>query len=71
MERTILEREQETVHLPVGKIKVKKCILPDGTVCRYPEYETVACIAREKNIAIKEVLDIYYKYVEETRHDGN
>lgn len=66
MERTVLKREQETIQLPCGKINVKKCTLPDGRIRRYPEYETAAAIAKEKNMALKDVMDIYYKYMEET-----
>lgn len=71
MERTVLKRETETIKLPCGSINVKKCILPDGGVRRYPEYETAAAIAKEKNMALKDVMDIYYKYVEETGHGRN
>ena len=56
MERTILEREQETVVLSAGEIKAKKCVLPDGTVRRYPEYETVARLARETGKPMQEIL---------------
>lgn len=61
MERTILDREWETVLLPDGEIKVKKCILPDGTIRRYPEYETVAGLARETGRSMQEILEIYHK----------
>lgn len=61
MERTVLERELETVDLPVGKIEVKKCVLSDGGIKRYPEYETVAKVARENNMALREVLELYGK----------
>lgn len=61
MERTILDREWETVSLPDGEIKVKKCILPDGTIRRYPEYETVAGLARETGRSMQEILEIYHK----------
>lgn len=56
MERTVLEREPETMSLPEGSIKVKKCILPDGTIRRYPEYETVAKLARETGRSMQEIL---------------
>ena len=68
MERTALKRETETIQLPCGSINIKKCILPDGSIRRYPEYETAAAIAKEKNMALKDVMDIYYKYAEETGH---
>lgn len=56
MERTVLERESETMSLPEGDIKVKKCILPDETIRRYPEYETVARLARETGRGMQEIL---------------
>lgn len=71
MERTVLKRETETIKLPCGSINVKKCILPDGSIRRYPEYETAAAIAKEKNMALKDVMDIYYKYMEETGNGRN
>lgn len=56
MERTVLNRKMETVSLPEGDIKVKKCILPDGEIRCYPEYETVAELARESGRSIQEIL---------------
>lgn len=70
MERTVLKRESETVYLPAGEIKVKKCTLPDGTIRRYPEYETVASLARETNRTMKEILDLYHSYEGENRNGG-
>lgn len=61
MKRTILKRERETVSLPDGKIRVKKCTLPDGTIRCYPEYETVAGLARETGRSMQEILDSYRK----------
>lgn len=63
MERTILKRELETIQLSIGEIKVKKCILPDGTIRRYPEYETMVHLAKKTEKSIPEILDIYYKYI--------
>ena len=65
MQRTVLQREMETVSLPIGKIKVKKCILPDGTIRKYPEYETVARLAREKDMSMQEIFNTYRKYEED------
>lgn len=62
MERSILERDVETVQLPIGEIKVKKCTLPDGTIRRYPEYETVAHLAGKTGRAIQDILTLYHKY---------
>ena len=66
MERSILERESETLCLSMGEIKVKKCTLPDGTIRRYPEYEEVARLARETNSSIQEILELYHKDQGET-----
>ena len=71
MERSILERESETLQLSVGKIQVKKCILPGGAIRRYPEYETLARLARETDRSIQEILDIFHKYEGEIENAGN
>lgn len=62
MERSILERDVETVQLPIGEIKVKKCTLPDGMIRRYPEYETVAHLAGKTGRSIQDILTLYHKY---------
>jgi hypothetical protein len=59
MERTILERKPKTVTLSIGELNIKKCTLPDGTVRKYPEYESMAKLARENNISIQDVISIY------------
>jgi hypothetical protein len=61
MERTILERKQKTVDLSIGELNIKKCTLPDGTVRKYPEYESMAKLARENNISLQDVISIYNK----------
>ena len=71
MERSILERESETLQLSVGKIQVKKCILPGGAIRRYPEYETLARLARETDRSIQEILDIFHKYEGDIENAGN
>lgn len=62
MERTVLERDIETLSLPEGELKVKKCVLPDGTIRKYPEYETVAALARKTNRSMQEILESCHKY---------
>lgn len=62
MERTVLERDIETLSLPEGEIKVKKCVLPDGTIRKYPEYETVAELAGKTNRSMQEILESCHKY---------
>jgi uncharacterized protein (DUF111 family) len=59
MERTILERKPKTVTLSIGELNIKKCTLPNGTVRKYPEYESMAKLARENNISIQDVISIY------------
>lgn len=61
MERTVLPREMKKVHLSIGEMGVKECTLPDGTVRKYPEYETAAELAGSTGKALQEVLDIYRK----------
>ena len=61
MERTVLKREMETVKLSIGEIMVKKCILPDGTVRRYPEYETLAGLAEKTGKSLMEIFNICKK----------
>ena len=65
MQRTVLPREMETVSLPIGEIEVKKCILPDGSIRRYPEYETVVRLAGERDMSMQEIFNLYHKYEEE------
>ena len=59
MERTVLRREMETVQLSIGQIMVKKCILPDGTIRKYPEYETLTKLAQKNGKSLTEIMDIY------------
>jgi hypothetical protein len=61
MERTVLERKQKTANLSIGELNIKKCTLPDGTVRKYPEYESLAKLAKENDISIQDVISIYNK----------
>lgn len=63
MERTVLTRQIETLHLKIGDIKVKKCTLLDGTTRIYPEYETVAKLARETGLAVQDIIQEIYKTI--------
>ncbi len=58
MERTVLEREDASILLKEGEMKVKKCILPDGQVRHYPEYEDVAALARQSGLSFQQVMDV-------------
>lgn len=58
MERTVLKREDTSILLKEGEMKVKKCILPDGQVRHYPEYEDVAALARQSGLSFQQVMDV-------------
>lgn len=61
MERTILPRENASILLKEGELKLKKCILPDGKVRYYPEYESVATLAEKNGVSFQQILDACYK----------
>ena len=61
MERTVLERNIESILLPVGEMKAKRCVLPDGTVRKYPEYETVAELAGKTGKSMQEIMKLFYQ----------
>lgn len=56
MERTVLERAHTEIALGEEKVKAKKCILPDGRVRIYPEYESAARVAKKKEMPLQEVI---------------
>ena len=58
VERTTLERKQDIVSTKFGDVEVKVCTLSDGSVRIYPEYESVAKLAKEKDIAFQDVVNI-------------
>lgn len=55
VERTALEREERTVATENGEARVKAVTLPNGEKRFYPEYESVAKIARESGKAFGSV----------------
>ena len=57
MERSILPREASTVMLREGELKIKKCLLPDGHMRSYPEYESVIRLAQESGMSFQQVMD--------------
>lgn len=61
MERTVLGRESERVMLGEDALRVKKCVLPDGQVRYYPEYESVAEVAGKSGMAFQTVMDAVKK----------
>lgn len=54
VEREALERRIEEVSTPYGQAKVKVCML-GGKEIRYPEYESVKKLARERGMAYEEM----------------
>lgn len=68
MERTVLPREEGSVMLKYGELKVKKCRLPDGEVRYYPEYESVAALAGENKAACRQVMDALKRAEKEENH---
>ena len=57
-ERTILPRKKAEIDTPIGKAQVKICTLPDGQVRYYPEYESVAALAKKNGISLYEVIQM-------------
>lgn len=57
MERTVLQREDASVMLKEGELKVKKCTLPDGKVRFYPEYDSVASIAKKAGVSLGQIIE--------------
>lgn len=57
MERTVLQREDASVMLKGGELKVKKCTLPDGRVRNYPEYESAVSIARQTGVPLGQIIN--------------
>lgn len=55
MERTVLEREPQTIGTSLGKVKVKICRAGEKQRL-YPEYSSVAAIAEESGMAYPDVL---------------
>lgn len=60
MERTVLPREQVSISLEYGQVTGKRCTLPNGQVRCYPEYESIAAVARERGISIQQMLEAFY-----------
>lgn len=57
MERTVLERELETVQTPYGQAVVKKCRLGEQTRL-YPEYDSVAAICGQSGLSFQEAYQL-------------
>jgi hypothetical protein len=63
MERTVLDRQKDSVDLSIGNLSVKKCVLPDGTIRNYPEYESVQKLAKNNNMSIQDVISTFNKEI--------
>lgn len=58
VDRTALPRRESAVATELGEAEAKTVTLPDGTERAYPEYESVAALAREAHIPFQEALRI-------------
>ncbi len=68
MERSILPRETVTVTLKEGEMKAKKCILPDGQVKCYPEYDSAAELAGKSGLPLQKVLASFAGKINEMKN---
>ena len=64
MERAVLSREVRSVETSLGTVEVKACSV-GGEEKIYPEYESMAKIARERNLPLQQVYDTVKKESEE------
>ena len=55
MERTVLKRYEDIVTTEFGQVQMKTVVLPDGSVRRYPEYESLKAICDATGMAIPEI----------------
>ena len=65
MQRTILEREDVVVRIQYGEAHVKKCILPTGESRYYPEYSSVAELAKRSGEAYSCIYNLIYSACQE------
>ena len=56
MDRTVLQREAGSVKTSFGDVRVKRVVLPDGTVRAYPEHDSVAELARSSEASYQDVV---------------
>lgn len=61
MERTVLKRENRCIDTSLGMAEIKICILPDGEVRCYPEYNSVAKLADKNGLSYKIVYETIQK----------
>ncbi len=55
VERSVLPRELREVETSAGSVRVKLCTLKDGQRRVYPEYESVAALARKQGRPFREI----------------
>ena len=55
MQRTVLRRFNEVASTEYGNVDIKTVILPDGTVRKYPEYESLKKIADKTGMSIADI----------------
>ncbi len=65
MERSILKREEKTVSTAFGQAEVKICEAR-GVSRVYPEYESVAKLAKENQVPFSKVYQIVQKSCSES-----
>jgi uncharacterized protein (TIGR00299 family) protein len=56
LERTALVRSQDEVQTPFGTIRVKRVVLPDGSLRAYPEHDSVVACAQQAGLSYQDVL---------------
>ena len=55
MERTVLKRYEDIVTTEYGPVRMKTVVLPDGSVRRYPEYESLKEICDKTGMALPDL----------------
>lgn len=55
MERAVLKRYEDIVTTEYGQVKMKTVVLPDGSVRRYPEYESLKAISEKTGIPLPDL----------------
>lgn len=72
MKRTVLEREKDTVLSRYGSFQVKRCVLPDGEIRIYPEYESAVKLAEENGLSFQDIMKEFQKMnFEVEKNDSN
>jgi hypothetical protein len=64
----MLPRELVTLSLSVGRVALKRVVLPDGDIRWIPEYDACRRVARERGIPIRRA---YEQIAREAADGGN